>query len=246
MILHKILNRILTILIVIACLSSSQGFAQRSGNPDYETEFVWGITKNTSSGLIGGIIAKHSKQIRPGVYRTIGGELVNIKHSNEVRLNSIITGNFFIWAKEIYLYSIRGQYGREFILFKKAPQQGIQINALFAAGPSIGLKTPYYIEVSKGGVQSDKVPYKSGQYNFDQILGTGNLFQGLFESGITVGLNVKSSLAFEFGTFKSNVTGIELGFLVDAYVETVEIVPAASNSAIFPTAFITFFYGSRR
>lgn len=243
---HRILNRINTILFIfVGLILSSNGYAQRRGNPDYETEFVWGINKNTSSGLIGGIIARHSKQIKPGVYRTIGGELVNIKHSHEVRLNSIITGNFFIWAKEIYLYSIRGQYGREFILFKKAPQQGIQINALFAGGPSIGLKTPYYIEISKGGIQSEKVPYISGQYNFDQILGTGNLFQGLFKSGITVGLNVKSSLAFEFGTFKSNVTGIELGFLIDAYVETIEIVPAASNTAIFPTAFITFFYGSR-
>ncbi len=221
-------------------------FGQRSGNIDYETEFVWGITKNTSSGLIGGFVVKHAKRIKPGVYRTIGGEIVNVKHHNEVRLNSIITGNFFIWAKEIYLYAFRGQYGREYIIFKKAPQQGIQINALFAGGPSIGLKTPYYIEITKGGLQNEKVPYVSGKYDFDQIMGTGNLFQGLFESGVTVGLNIKSSLAFEFGSFKSNVTGIELGFLVDAYIETVEIVPAASNTAIFPTAFITFFYGSRR
>jgi len=90
------------------------------------------------------------------------------------------------------------------------------------------------------------VPYKAGDYNFDQILGTGNLFQGVFKSGLTVGLNIKSSLIFEFGTFRSNVTGIELGFLIDAYVEKIYIVPAADNSAIFPTAFITFFYGSRR
>jgi len=241
------LNRVLTIFLLFVCLILSDfAFGQRSGIQDYETELVWGVTKNTASGLIGGFVVKHAKQIKPGVYRILGGEIVNIKHPNEVRLNSIITGNFFIWAKEIYLYSIRGQYGREFILFRKAPQQGIQINALFAGGPSIGLKTPYYIEISKGGLQNAKVPYIAGQYNFDQIMGTGNLFQGLFQSGVTVGFNLKSSLAFEFGTFKSNVTGIELGFLVDAYVETIEIVPAASNNAIFPTAFITFYYGSRR
>ncbi len=228
-------------------LSGLETTAQRRlGDTDYETELVWGVTKNTSSGLIGGFIVKHAQQIKPGVYRVLGGEIVNIKHPNEVRLNSINTGNFFIWAKEIYLYSIRGQYGREFILFRKAPKQGIQINAMFAGGPSIGIKAPYYIEITSGGLQSLKVPYESGKYNFDQILGTGNLFQGLFESGITIGANLKTSLAFEFGTLKSNVTGIELGFLVDAYVEKVEIVPAASNTAIFPTAFITFFYGSRR
>jgi hypothetical protein len=244
------LIRSISILILFFTLCASSSLVaqrtQRGATADYTTEFVWGITKNTASGLIGGITVKHSKQIKPGVYRMIGAELVNVKHPNEVRLNSIITGNFFIWAKEIYLYAIRGQYGREYILFKKAPQQGIQINAIFAGGPSIGLKTPYYIEISSTGNSTQKVPYESGVYNFDQILGTGNLFQGLFKSGVTVGLNLKASLAFEFGSFKSNVTGIELGFLVDSYIETIEIVPAAQNTAVFPTAFITFFYGSRR
>ena len=234
---------IILVLLVSAPIALS---AQPGYNYDYNTEFVWGVTKNTSSGLIGGFIFKHSKAISDRQFRTLGIELVNIKHSNEVRLNSIITGNFFIWAKEIYLYSIRGQYGREIILFKKAPQQGIQINAQLAGGPSIGLKTPYYIEVTSGSFRSEKVPYIAGEYNFDEILGTGNLFQGLFKSNVTVGLNVKSSLSFEFGAFKSNVSGVEMGFLVDAYVNTVYIVPAAKNTAIFPTAFITFYYGSRR
>jgi hypothetical protein len=220
--------------------------AQPGYNYDYNTEIVWGINKNTSSGLIGGFIFKHSKAISDRQFRTLGVELVNIKHPNEVRLNSIITGNFFIWAKEIYLYSFRGQYGREIILFKKAPQQGIQINAQLAGGPSIGLKAPYYIEITSGSFQSEKVPYKAGEYNFDEILGTGNLFQGVFQSSVTVGLNVKTSLSFEFGAFKSNVSGVEMGFLVDAYVERIDIVPAAKNTAVFPTAFITFYYGSRR
>ena len=231
---------------MIFSLVITKGMAQYGYNYDYTTEFIWGINKNTSSGLIGGFIVKQSKAIKPGVYRTLGMEIVNIKHPNEVRLNSIITGNFFIWAKELYMYSIRGQYGREYILFKKAPQQGIQVNVQFAGGPSIGIKAPYYIGITTGGFQTKKVPYKAGDYNLDQILGTGNLFQGLFESGITVGVNVKSSLLFEFGTYKSNVTGIELGFLIDAYIEKIEIVPAAENSNVFPTAFISFFYGSRR
>jgi hypothetical protein len=236
------------VLLVFGILLSASvlSHAQPGYNYDYNTEFVWGINKNTSSGLIGGFIIKHSKAIGPRQFRTLGLELMNIKHPNEVRLNSVVTGNFFIWAKEIYFYSIRGQYGREIILFKKASQQGIQINAQIAAGPSIGIKAPYYIEISSGSFQSAKVPYKAGQYNFEEIYGTGNLFQGIFESGFTVGANVKSSLAFEFGAFKSNVSGVEMGFLVDAYVNKIYIVPAAENTAVFPTAFITFYYGTRR
>lgn len=234
-------------ILVLFVLSFPLGLlAQSTYSYDYNTEFIWGINKNTSSGLIGGFIFKHSKAIGNDQFRTMGLELINIKHPNEVRLNSVITGNFFIWAKELYLYSIRGQYGREIILFKKAPQQGIQINAQLSAGPSIGLMVPYYIEVASGSFRSDKVQYKAGEYNFDQILGTGNLFQGLFESDITIGLNLKSSMSFEFGAFKSNVSGVEMGFLLDAYVNKIEIIPAAENNAIFPTAFITFYYGTRR
>lgn len=233
------------LLLVIFSISS---YAQRNKDYDYEyeRENVWGITKNTWSGLIGGFVYKNSKKIKSGVYRTLGGELVNVKHPNEVRYNSLITGNFFIWAKENYLYAIRGQYGREMILFKKAPQQGIQINGQLAVGPTIGLETPYYIQVATGNLGQAKVPYESGKYSFEQIMGTGNLFQGLFESKIVFGANFKGSLSFEFGAFKSNVTGLELGFLVDAYVREVEMVPAAKNYSIYPTAFLTFFYGSRR
>lgn len=235
------------ILVCTLFLLSAGAFSQApNNNYDYNTEIVWGITKNTSSGLIGGFVFKHSKAISNKQFRTLGLELVNVKHSNEVRLNSLQTGNFFIWAKEIYLYSIRGQYGRELVLFKKAPQQGIQINAQLAGGPSIGILAPYYIEISTSGLSQDKVPYEAGRYSFDEILGTGNLFQGLFESNVTVGVNAKASLSFEFGAFKSNVSGVELGFLVDAYVQPVEIIPAAENSAVFPTAFITFYYGTRR
>ena len=40
--------------------------------------------------------------------------------------------------------------------------------------------------------------------------------------------------------------GFEVGFLVDAYSKEIILVPNSDNTAIFPTAFITLFYGSRR
>ena len=95
---------VFVVVVLLAALATREGMAQPGYDYEYKTEFVWGITKNTSSGLIGGFIVKQSKAIRPGVYRTLGLELVNVKHANEVRLNSIITGNFFIWAKEIWKY----------------------------------------------------------------------------------------------------------------------------------------------
>ena len=40
-----------------------------------------------------------------------------------------------IFGKSNYLYAIRLQYGRDIILFKKAPQQGVEIKLVTAIGP---------------------------------------------------------------------------------------------------------------
>ena len=220
--------------------------AQDDDAYEYQTEMIWGITKNTASGLIGGFTLKYSRARTAKIYETFGLEIVNVKHPKEVRYNSIITGNFFIWGKQSYLYSIRPQYGRDMVLFKKAPQQGVQIVGSLAGGPSIGILAPYYIQYATGSFSSVSEQYDPAKHDFVNILGTGRIFQGITESNIAIGLNVKASLSFEFGTFKSNVTGFEVGFLVDAYSKEIILVPNSENTAIFPTAFITLFYGSRR
>jgi hypothetical protein len=46
---------------------------------------------------------------------------------------------------------------------------------------------------------------------------------------------------------KSNVTGFEAGFLIDAYFSKVPLMAAPTeNYAVYPTVFITLFYGSRK
>ena len=133
-----------------------------------------------------------------------------------MRYNSPYTGNFFIWGKQNYLYSLRFQYGRDLILFKKAPQQGVQITAVSAVGPSIGILAPYYIEYLTSANTAVREQYDPAKHSFQNILGTGHLFQGLGSSKLRIGANLKIGLNFEFGTFKSNVTGFEVGYNYNA------------------------------
>ena len=208
---------------------------------EYSVESIWGVNKNTASGLIGGIVYRHSRAIRPGYFRTIGIELMNIKHPAESRVVSR-TGNSFVIGKTNNLYAIRGQYGRNYTLFKKASQQGVQVDFVGAGGLSIGLESPYYIEYN----QSIREPYDPAKHRVEEITGRGYLFQGLFQSKVVPGINLKAAVAVEFGTFKSSVSGFEIGFLVEAYFRKIEMIPEAKNYAIWPTAFITLFYGSRK
>ena len=242
-----------SLVILLFWCMSTMTLAQSSGNYDYTKEFIWGINKNTSGGLIGGFVMKFSTAISETQFRTIGFELMNVKHKNEHRRNST-SGNPFIYGKSNYLYAIRGQYGRDFILFKKAPQQGVQINASVAAGPSLGILAPYYVKLGSDGeaVHFGYDPNTVGPgktptlYSYQSISGTGHLFQGLGQSKLKAGVNAKASLSFEMGAFKSNVTGFEIGALVDAYAGEIELMPAEDNNSVFLTAFITLFYGHRK
>jgi len=222
---------------------AAHALAQNSNDFDYRTESIWGIKKSTTGGLISGFIFKHTRAITPTKFQTYGIELVNVKHPQEVRYTSF-TGNSYIFGKENYLYSIRLQYGRDYVLFKKATQQGVQINGLIAIGPTIGLVAPYYIELANGL----RVPFDSNNpiHERQNIIGTGGLLQGIGESQIKIGVNLKAALSFEFGTFKNSISGFETGFMLEAFTEEIPLVPAAENRAIFPSVYISLIYGSRR
>lgn len=221
---------------------------------DYGNEFIWGFNKNTSGGLIGGAIFRKSQKVDNKfgltMYESYGLEIVNLKHQKEFRRGSSRTGSFFIYGKRNYLLAIRPQYGREIILFNKASEQGVEIKLNGAAGPSFGLLIPYYVEVAfdqQGSERSYTLPFNTS-IPFSTIMGPGKFLEGLSDENmkLKMGAHVKTSLSFEMGTINSHVTGFEIGLLLDAYAGQVELMAATRNSSIFPTAFITLFYGTRK
>jgi len=223
---------------------------QATDSYDYNSEFTWGINKNSSGGIIGGFTFKKARRLNDWMLESFGLEIMNVKHPQEVRRSSHSTGNYFIYGKSNYLYAIRFQYGRDFILFRKASQQGVEVKAVFAAGPSFGILAPYYIERS---VDASLFSTKHEQYDptnpehaFNNILGTGNLFEGITDSKIQLGGNFKAALNFELGTLKSQVTGFEVGFMMDAYFNKIILMPTAVSKIAFPIIFFTLFYGSRK
>ncbi|NOS55836.1 MAG: hypothetical protein HOP37_06205 [Cyclobacteriaceae bacterium] len=224
---------------------------QTQDSYEYNSEFTWGINKNSSGGLIGGFVFKKAKRINERIFKTYGLEIMNVKNPQEVRVQSPITGNSYIGGKSNYLYAFRFQYGRDVILFTKAPQQGVEIKAVLAVGPSVGIVAPYYIErlvdgQSFNNTKSEQYDPNNQNHASSRILGTGYLFQGLGDSKIHLGGNLKAGINFELGVVKSQVTGFEVGVLVDAYFSEVVLMPKAENRAVFPTFYFTLFYGSRK
>lgn len=236
------------ILILLCCASfSGIAFAQEDEDDEYRSEFVYGINFNTNGGIIGGAIIKYARAMGPNMYQTFGLEIVNVKHPKELRYPSNLTGNTFIFGKQNYLFAIRPTYGRELVLFRKAPDEGVQINAIAAAGPSIGLVKPYYIVY-----QYSPTDQRSEQYDPEKhrvtgnIVGSGGLTEGFSEAKVNLGLNMKAGLSFELSGFRNSVTGFEVGFLLEAYPKRVILIPAAQNRSVFTSAYLSLFFGSKR
>jgi hypothetical protein len=236
------------ILVLFLFFVHSISWAQRedAGNYDYDKEYLFGVNKNTNGGLIGGFIFKSGTRIDDNQFSFWSIELSNVKNQKEIRYNTVL-GNSYIFGKSNYLYAIRPQYGREIILFKKAPNQGVQVSALAAAGPTFGLIAPYYIEYVLNRVETVREQYDPEIHqNRGSILGTGRLFEGLGESQFALGANLKAAISFEFGVFRSNVTGLELGYMLEGFTKEIPLIPTAENNQLFQSVYFTFFYGFRQ
>lgn len=242
------MNKLKFILVLLLISIHSFSWAQRedAGNYEYDKEYLIGANKNTNGGLIGGFIFKAGTRIDDTQFSFWAVELSNVKSPKEIRYNTVL-GNSYIFGKSNYLYSIRPQYGREIILFKKAPNQGVQVSALAAVGPSFGLIAPYYIEYAVNRIETVREQYdpEIHQSRFN-ILGTGRLFEGLGKSKFALGANLKAALSFEFGVFRSNVTGLELGYMLEGFTKEIPLIPTAENRQLFQSVYFTFFYGFRQ
>lgn len=235
------------LLIFFLSMSSVLVFAQGQPNNEvdeaYLIENVFGFVKATNGGLISGFYFRHSKKLNDRNLTNLGIEMVNIKHPREAR-ETTFTGSSFIFGKSHYLAAIRTTYGRERILFKKAPQQGARVTGIVAVGPSIGLEIPYYIEI--GGGRKEQYDPFNPEHARPFIGGSAGPFRGLGQSNVVIGLHAKTSLTFETNSTKQRVFGFEVGFTIDAYTREIEILPLVENQSVFPTAFLAIYFGKRR
>lgn len=218
---------------------------------EYDRETVYGLNLNTNAGLLGGLAVKHARRIDAKRYHSFGLEIVNVKDAKEVRVANRINNNSFLAYKLNYLFAVRPNYGQELILFRKAPDDGVHLNLVVAGGPSIGLLKPYYIlydEVFNNDPnRAVSVPYDPQKHtSLSNIYGAGSFFDGFDRLKPIWGAHLKTALYFEFGVSNTSVVGIESGFMFERYNQKVPLVYQVNNRQFFSSAFITFYYGSKR
>lgn len=239
---HHLKKIVFFVLFFSAALSVKGQDIQQYIDEEYKVENVFGISKTTNGGLISGLYFRHSNFLGGNNLSNWGIEMVNIKHPREAR-ETTFTGSSFVFGKSNYFVSIRPTYGRERILFKKAPQQGARITGLFAVGPAIGLEIPYFLEFSQN--TREQYDPNNSQHARPFIVGSTGPFRGIGQTKFVFGAHAKASLTFETNSTKRRVFGIELGFTLDVYTREIEIMPLADNRSVYSAAFLAIYFGRR-
>jgi hypothetical protein len=237
-------------------------------------EYTFGVNLNTNGGFPSGISFKYGKITdNARVNTTYGIELVGVRHPQEYRFSgaSFTNSQSFVRAKQNYLHSLRLQFGKEGILFRKASQEGVQVSAVAAGGLSLGFLKPYMIRydvsiVSGTRANFEDIPFYS--FNFedaarfqslygvpmteDRIIGRGSFFGGFESLQVVPGFNAKIGLSFEVGAFKTNLTGVEAGFTFETFARKMPIMNVNSvsgtvkNYSTFAAMYVSVFFGARR
>jgi hypothetical protein len=263
-------------LFFIFSLFSTCLFAQSVFEDDFTKELTFGVGINTNGGFPASISFKYGKITdNARINTTYGVELVGVRHPQEYRFSvqSFNGSNqSFVRGKANYLYSLRLQYGKDIILFRKAPQEGVQVNAVFAGGLSLGMLKPYMIryDVSSvgGGIGARAQDLPFYQFNLEdaaefqrlygapfaeeRVLGRGGFFKGFDQIQFVPGLNAKIGLAFEASAFKTNLTGAEVGFSLEVFSQKMQILNIgfagleARNYSTFAALYFNAFFGARR
>jgi hypothetical protein len=226
---------------------------------------VFGINFNTQGGLIGGVNVRSSRVVDDRRLWFWSLEGVFFKNQKEEIVTNQYSGGSFTLYKTNYAFALRPSIGIQRILFRKAAEAGVQVNALLSVGPSIGLLMPYYISYDdtwskRGGggpSQSDVIvdeQYDPAKHNTNFIIDRAPFFSGISNTKIVPGAHLRGALSFEYGRYRDAVAGAEVGFLLETYTQRLltfappAIIPSdqnALNKQFYPSVYLTLYLGHR-
>lgn len=251
----------LALLLAATGAASAQSTGGSGDDPSYRKELVYGVNFNTQAGLIGGVYFRSSKVLSQDWLRFWSIEAVEVKGQKEEKFTNLYTGGSYIPGKTKYFYVLRPSVGLQRVIFRKAAESGVQVNALASAGPSIGLLMPYYVYYDYtlrdgngnpiAGATQDirEAPYDPS--NSLEPIDRAPLFRGASEVKPTIGAHLRGALSFEYGRYRDAVAGVETGFLLEVYTKRLEILQANAvpssklNKQFYPSVYLTIYLGHR-
>ncbi len=182
--------------------------------------------------------------------RLIGLELVGMKHPKEYKsFNPYYEDSKgYFYGKQNAFYIFRPTFGQRHVLFEKIRKRGVEVNYVWALGPSVGLTKPVYLEIGHPAIPYEYISvekYDSNEHYIDNIFGKAPVTRGLGELKMHPGIHAKFGFNFEYSPKNRGIKAIETGMTFDAYAEEVPIMALVDNQQFFFAFYINLLYGKK-
>ncbi|MBP7514313.1 MAG: hypothetical protein KA791_07185 [Flavobacteriales bacterium] len=203
-------------------------------------------------------------QIWFGKYRTaadrhlFGFEIVGMKHPKEIKSYNPYyeDSRGYFYGKLNSLLILRPGYGRKHRITEKIRKSGVELNYIWAFGPSLALLKPVYLQIgyrvdAQKGPPYDNIVeelYDPQRHNASNIYGRASWFRGLNELRVRPGAFGRLALNFEYAGDNTGIRALEVGTTVDAYPEVIPIMAEMDdvvNKRIFLEFYLALQFGSK-
>lgn len=177
------------------------------------------------------------------------------KSNKEVKVNSgyAFTQRPFIYGKQNNFYQAKLGVGQRYLIGGKANKNGVEVDAIYYGGLSLGLLKPYYLNLENDNGQNVDVKYSPENadlfLNKDKINGAGGFGKGWSDLSVVPGLHAKLGMRFDWAHFNEVVSALEIGVNAEYYTKKIPIMVVADgvdhNKQFFFNAYVAIQFGKR-
>jgi len=216
----------------------------------YKRDQTFGLTIHTAGWGLNYRYAIYTSGFTKNIYEA---EMVGIKHPKEIKSFSSIfdNSNGYYYGKLNSIIVLRLGLGQARTFISKQSVSGIAISSVLNGGLSLAYAKPVYLEVIKID-EFTNLPfsqiekYDPNKHTQGDILGKASWFRGFFGGKFYPGLYGKFGLNFESARQASRINSLEVGAIVDAYIEKIPIMANELNHRIFYNLYITLSFGAKK
>ena len=226
----------------------------------YNTEISGKLQLHTNGWAIGGHHGIINTYYKTRIYTFELGEL---KHPREQRQSNGFGGGgsisnaarSYIYGKQNNFYTLKGGFGEIRTFSEKASRKGVGVGISYNFGPSLGIIKPYYLEVKRTEVGSNRFRVENIKYTGsndneflqqDLIIGASSAWRGLSESSFGIGGHGKFGLHLDWGAGEEMIRALEVGVSGELYTRNIPIMITSDNRPFFVNLYVSAQLGKRK
>ncbi len=240
----------LILLFMVASSAIAQNTVFEEKRTIYKKEEAFGALIHTRGW---GITYRYGKYTSGFTRKIYDVELVGMKHPKEIKTytSAFDNSNGYVYGQLHSVIILRGGIGRHNTFVSKQSVRGISISSILSGGFSLAYGKPVYLDVIKQNATSPEIEYAVERYNpakhsqFD-IIGKASYFRGFFNGTYYPGVYGKYALSFESSRQANRINALEVGAILDLYVQKVEMMANDFNKRYFFNLYVSLTFGSKK